>query len=83
MIDLFKFNPGYEKFFKNKTQRDAVLRVKLKIGEERMVKILNILPNIMFNSKYAPRIMSPLELENKLGKLLIFLKHETADSIDI
>ena len=76
LIDLFKhINPSYEKFFKNTTQRAALERLVKKHGEEKIGEI--ILVCVKTNGiKYAPTITSPLELENKLGTLVSFIRKE-------
>jgi len=76
LINKFKFvNPNYELLFKNKTQRKAMERLTGKFGVEEIGKLLDALPQIV-TRKYAPRITTPLQLEKKLGELLIFLKQE-------
>ncbi len=77
IIDLFKgVNPSFEKIFKNKTQRAALERLVKKYGAENISKVITeILPktNIM---KFAPHIYTPLELEDRLGRLKDFIISE-------
>lgn len=75
-IDLFKeVNPTYNRLFKNKSQRSAIENVMKSLNHddlERYIKSLkdtNIMP-------YAPRITTPIELENKIGNLISFLKQQ-------
>jgi len=76
LIDLFKpINPSYEKFFSNKTQRSCLERMATKHGLEKMIRIINTLEKTN-GVKYAPVITTPLQLENKLGDLIVFIKKE-------
>lgn len=76
LIELFKpINPSYERLYANKTQRGALQRLVDKHGEEKIVKILETIQKTN-QVKYAPTITTPLELENKLATLLLFLKRE-------
>lgn len=75
-MDLFKgVNPNYERLFANKTQRGALERMILKYGEVKMRNMLTQLPSIVCKP-YAPQISTPVELENKLGKLVQFMSQE-------
>lgn len=74
LIGKFKdVNPSYEKLFKNKTQRSAMASMLEKHGQEKMTKLLDILPktNLL---PYAPVITTPVQLETKMGSLLIFIE---------
>lgn len=74
MIELFKgVNPNYERLFGNKTQRSAIERMIKKQGREKVEGIINTLPETN-GKQYAPVITTPLQLENKLGDLIIFIK---------
>lgn len=76
LIELFKnINPSYERLFSNKTQRSALERMIKKYGSEKMEKIINSL-EITNSKKYAPTITTPLQLENKLGDLIAYIKKE-------
>ncbi len=79
IIDLFKsVNPTFEKLFRNKTQRAALERLIKKFGEKHISEIISVvLPktNVM---KYSPKIYTPLELEDKLGKLKDFILSENS-----
>jgi hypothetical protein len=75
-ILLFKgVNPTYERLFGNKTQRAAMERLLAKFGAEKIRRTIESLPGII-SQKYAPQITTPLELENKLAKLIAFVKQE-------
>ncbi len=78
LIDLFKdINPSYEKLFKNKTQRSVIERLVAKFGELKLKKLIKILPKTN-KMQYAPSITTPLQLEDKMGSLKVFLeKRET------
>jgi len=77
LIAKFKaINPSYERFFANKTQRGAMERLLKKMGREKLEQILDILPAI-FGKPYAPRITSPLKLEEKLADLFAFMKERS------
>lgn len=69
IIDLFKdANPSYSKLFRNRTQRAAVERMLKQHGQEKLEGAILYATQIQ-GEKYAPRITTPLELENKLGHL--------------
>ena len=68
-------NPIYTALFSNKTQRGAVERLLKIYGEEKLLKMVQALKDIIYK-KYAPKITTPLELENNLGKLIAFIKQE-------
>lgn len=76
MIDLFKkVNPSYEQLFKRKNQHEALARLSKKHGKDKIIWAINILPktNAM---QYAPTITTPIQLEDKLGSLIAFIKKE-------
>ncbi len=76
ILGLFKVvNPSYERLFMNKTQRAAVERLVGKFGEEKIIATIQSLPAII-NKPFAPKIITPLELERDLGKLIIFYNQE-------
>lgn len=80
MIELFKdVNPSYKQLFKHSSQRNALSRLIKEHGEEKIIKILNVLPKTN-QMKYAPIITTPLQLETKLGVLLAFIKQESGES---
>jgi len=83
VINAFKeVNPSYDKFFANKTQRSAVKRMVNRHGADSLVQLIENLPRTN-DEKYAPTIMTPLELEDKIGRLLIFLKGKKEDDITV
>ena len=74
LIDLFKsINPSFERLFKNKTQRLAIERMADKFGEDKLIKLIEILPKTN-EMQYAPSITTPLQLEQKMGSLKVFLQ---------
>ena len=67
-VDSFEtVNPSYQKFYANKTQRAAASRLLEKYGAEKMAAAMAAV-KASYGQAYAPRITSPLELEEKLGK---------------
>lgn len=82
LIDLFKeVNPNYEIFFARKNQSDALKRMVSKFGREKVENAIKVLPQII-NKPYAPRITSPIQLENKLGELKAFYEQEKSKVAD-
>jgi hypothetical protein len=76
LIKLFEpINPTYDSFYKNKTQRSALERLVKRFGTEKTGSIIKAL-EVMICKKYCPTVTSPLELEQKLGKLVAFHKQE-------
>lgn len=67
-----KLNPGKSQYA-NKSQRAAVERLVEKFGVEKITTCVSSLPAII-TQKYAPTITSPIQLENKLGELIVFMK---------
>ena len=74
-----KINPASYKLFANKTQRKALERLIHAYGTEKVGQLIDFL-QISNQEKYAPIITTPLELENKLGKLLAFIKQKQKDN---
>jgi hypothetical protein len=68
-------NPNYERLFANKTQRAALERLVGKFGQPMVERLIDLLPGV-FGRPYAPRITTPLKLEEKLADLLSFIKEE-------
>lgn len=76
LIELFKpINPSYRQLFKNKTQRAALERLVLEHGSEKIRDVLEKLPTII-TRRFAPNITTPLQLEMKLGALLVYMQQE-------
>jgi DNA-binding transcriptional ArsR family regulator len=76
LISRFKeVNPNYERLFANKTQRLALERLVGKFGQPMVERLIDLLPRV-FGRPYAPRITTPLKLEEKLADLLSFIKEE-------
>jgi hypothetical protein len=74
LIDLFKsVNPNHERLFVNITQRSAIERMVKKFGSEKMTKLINILPKTN-KLQYAPSITTPVQLEQKMANLKVFLE---------
>lgn len=76
LIDLFKeVNPNYEQLFERPPQRAAVERMVKKWGYEKMENGIKFLPQI-FGKRYAPTITTPIQLENKMGELIGYIKKQ-------
>jgi len=74
LMELFRpINPTINKLFAHKTQREALERLINKFGEAKIENTIKSLWSIV-TQKYAPRITTPLQLESKLGDLIIFYK---------
>ena len=74
LIELFKLvNPSYERFYGNKTQRQAIERLLKRFGEEKLEKIIKFLPKI-FGKPFAPVITTPYLLEQKLANLISYIE---------
>lgn len=73
-IPLFEeINPSWKLLFSNKTQRAALERLAKEHGESKLKTMLERLPAIV-SRPYAPRVTTPLQLEQKLGELMLFAK---------
>lgn len=69
IIYLFKeVNPAYSKFFARNPQRDAVKRLLVQWPRPKLDQIIRFLPQTN-SRKYWPKITTPLELEDNMGKL--------------
>jgi len=78
LIEAFKeINPSYKKLF-NTTQRGALQRLVEQHGAEKVSQFIEVLPETN-KMKYAPVIVTPLQLENKLASLLVFIQKEKID----
>lgn len=69
VIDSFEeVNSAYKKWYKNKTQREAIKRLIENHSLEKVLKVIKILPktNLM---QYIPSVTTPLELEDRWTKL--------------
>lgn len=71
IIDSFKeVNPSYNKWYKNKTQREAITRLIKTHSFEQVLKVITLLPKTNGMS-YMPTITTPLQLEDKWSQLEI------------
>lgn len=76
IIEKFKIlNPSFERIYGNKTQRSALERLVKKYGVTKIEGAIKI-ASLAAGKKYAPSITTPLELEEKLGKLVNYYKRE-------
>lgn len=81
LIKLFEpLNPSYERLFSNRTQRSALERLVKKYTFAKMSAMIKALPEIV-TQKYAPRVTTPLQLEEKLGQILIFIKQNNKKGV--
>ena len=84
-IDSFKeINPSYEQLFKRPNQRAACERLLKKHGPEKIAQVMTLLPKTN-TMQYAPVITTPLQLEEKLGRIIAFISKEKikADSKEV
>lgn len=70
---FYEINPTLN--FGNKTQRKAIQELIEKFGYEKIINTVK-LSNSIQGKPYAPVITTPLELKNKLSKLMIYYKRE-------
>ena len=76
MIDLFKeVNPSYKILFGRKNQRDAVVRLLEQYGRDDLEAKIKALPKII-SFPYAPKPITPLELERDMGKIKAFAEQK-------
>jgi hypothetical protein len=76
LIEKFKsVNPTYERLYAKIPQRAALERLVKKFGRAEVEKMIDVLPQTN-QAKYAPIILTPLQLEDKLGALVNFLNRE-------
>lgn len=74
LIPLFEeINPSWKLLFSNKTQRAALERLAKEHGESKLKTMLERLPAIV-SRPYAPRVTTPLQLEQKMGELMLFAR---------
>lgn len=76
LIKLFEpINPSYKELFGNNTQRKALERLLKEHGLEKVESMIRSLPKVILKP-YAPRVTTPLKLEQKLGELVVFVSQE-------
>lgn len=76
IIELFQgINPSFKTFYKNKTERAALDRLVVEIGEKKVRDIVGYLPKSNA-SRYAPTITKPSELERDLGRLIAWAQKQ-------
>lgn len=69
IIDSFKpVNPFYERFYKNKTQRQAITDIVKKCGKEKLLYVIKHLP-ITNKLNYFPNATTPIQLRDKWAQL--------------
>lgn len=80
LLGLFEVvNPTIN--FGNLTQRSALERMLKRFGFEKLEATIKALPEVI-NKPYAPKITTPIQLENKLGELIAFYKQEQGKKIN-
>lgn len=83
IISLFKpINPSFERLYANKTQRKSLERLIKKYTYLKVENMIKSLPAIL-EKKYSPVISTPIQLENKLGDLMMFIKKDQDNKINI
>lgn len=76
IIKLFEpINPSYQKLFKRVNQRNAVKELIEKHGYDHIARLISYLPTISLD-RYCPRITTPIQLEDKLGELIMYIKRK-------
>lgn len=76
LIDLFiTVNPEHQRLFANKTERGAMERLFDKYGREKCENMIREAARVIALD-YAPVITTPLELEKRLSKLVVFIRRE-------
>lgn len=70
MAEFKLLNPSFDRLFRNKTQREALERLVIKYGFEKVSRMIKYCAQSN-NDDFAPIITTPWELEAKLGKLII------------
>lgn len=61
----------------NKTQREATKRLLARLGEEKLLRIAKAVIAHQ-GARFCPVVTSPYELEQKMGKVAIYFKKESA-----
>ena len=76
LIDEFEpVNPSCYRLFANKTQRAALERLIDKHGFEKIRHSIQYACSVA-GQEFAPIITTPVQLETKLGQLIIFYKRK-------
>jgi hypothetical protein len=79
-IELFKpLNPSIDRYYGRTSEREAVRRMVKKYGQEKVHNMIKALPEIL-SKRGAPQITTPIQLEQKLGQLLIFINQNKQQS---
>jgi hypothetical protein len=80
VIEAFReVNPTIDRLFANKRQRESVIRLINLFGENKLCKLISILPQTN-SKKYAPKITTPLQLEDKAGALIAFIQSQEQEN---
>lgn len=74
LIDAFApINPLFTNFYRNTTERKALLELVEKFGFDKVETMIKALPEIV-SKPYAPKITKPSELRRDIGRLVVFVK---------
>lgn len=77
-IKQFKpINPSYKNLYKMMPQRDALRRMITEHGYEKTLATIQALPGII-NKPYAPKPITPCQVEKDLGKLIAYWNQQEA-----
>jgi hypothetical protein len=80
MIWMFReVNPSYEILYNRRPQHNAIRRMIEKHGEEKLKAIITFLPRNNA-TPYAPKITTPMQLEEKMGQLIAHWQQEKQKS---
>lgn len=72
-----KINPSIGRLYGNKTQRGAVQRMLNQHGLDKILWAARTACAVA-GKEYAPVITTPLQLESKLGQLIVYVKKESS-----
>lgn len=74
LIGLFEpINPSWRRLYPNKSQRASLHRLLKQHGEDALRRLIGILPQVI-GKPYAPVITTPVQLEDKMGSLAVFIQ---------
>ena len=81
LIEKFKLvNPSYKQLYQRASQQRALEHLLKMMSYEKLENLLDVLPRI-FGKPYAPVIISPVSLEEKLGALYSYLKRTSDEKV--
>lgn len=74
-------NASYKNFFERKQERAAVTRLLKLMGFEKLKATVEFLPNIK-GQPYAPTVLRPTQLEEKLANIEAFLMRKKNEKVE-